>query len=103
MHRGFYSVESENEHLLDDDHFGGQCSRRYRNKANPAACDRDERDSASLNDLAWLYSQILAAIPMINSRMIRLMLYLNELDVRLLVASSAGTLGELKEPIIRRI
>ncbi|MFN5284942.1 MAG: DUF1593 domain-containing protein, partial [Planctomyces sp.] len=33
--------------------------------------------------------------------LIRLMLYTNELDVRLLIASAAGTVGELKEAVTR--
>ncbi|MFM7867985.1 MAG: nucleoside hydrolase-like domain-containing protein, partial [Planctomycetaceae bacterium] len=33
--------------------------------------------------------------------LIRLMLYTNELDVRLLIASAAGTVGELKEAATR--
>ena len=38
---------------------------------------------------------------MISSRMIRLMVYANEFDLELLIATAAGTPGELKETITR--
>lgn len=101
MHRGFYSVDLRMSIFLIMTILGASAAGGTGNKANPAVCDRDERDSASPERPRLAVLTDIGGDPDDQQSMIRLMLYLNELDVRLLVASSAGTLGELKEPITR--
>lgn len=101
MHRGFYSVNLRMSILLLLTVVGASAADATGNSTNPAACVSEERDSDSpkLPRLAVLTD--IGGDPDDQQSMIRLMLYSNELDVRLLVASSAGTLGELKDPITR--